>query len=52
MTEPLSDVIFIGMDDGAYEVTAEVAGSKAAQLWRMVRLALEVPPAFVMPISL
>ena len=34
------------------EVTADVAGSKAAQLWRMTRLGLNVPPAFVLPIAL
>lgn len=33
-------------------VTAEIAGSKAAQLWRMAQLGLDVPPAFVMPTNL
>ena len=33
-------------------VTPEIAGSKAAQLWRMARLGLDVPPAFVLPTSL
>lgn len=52
MTELVDSVRFIGMDDDPRELTAEIAGSKAAQLWRMARLGLDVPPAFVMPISL
>ena len=34
------------------DITPEIAGSKAAQLWRMVQLGLDVPPAFVMPTTL
>lgn len=38
-----------GAPGGAAELTAELAGSKAAQLWQMGRLGLTVPPAFVLP---
>lgn len=34
------------------DVLPEVAGSKAAQLWRMAQLGLDVPPAFVLPTTL
>ena len=33
-------------------VTADIAGSKAAQLSQMARLGLDVPPAFVLPTTL
>src|ERR1019366_9338160 len=46
-----SEPIFIGPDGSNTEVTAKTAGSKAAMLWRMGRLGLAVPPAFVMPNS-
>ena len=32
--------------------TAELAGSKAANLWQMAKLGLKVPPAFVLPTRL
>jgi pyruvate,orthophosphate dikinase len=44
--------IFIGPDGTDVEVTAAAAGSKAAMLWHMTQLGLEVPPAFVMPTAL
>jgi pyruvate,orthophosphate dikinase len=43
--------LFITADIGQ-PVTAEAAGSKAAELWLMARLGLDVPPAFVMPTTL
>ena len=52
MTLSNSEPIFIGPDGSNTEVTAKTAGSKAAMLWRMGRLGLAVPPAFVMPNSL
>ncbi|QBR70569.1 pyruvate, phosphate dikinase [Beijerinckiaceae bacterium] len=44
--------LFIGPGGTGVEVTAGAAGSKAAMLWRMHQLGLEVPPAFVMPTAL
>ena len=44
--------LFIGVSGGAEPLTVETAGSKAAQLWRMSGLGLNVPPAFVMPTGL
>lgn len=44
--------LFIGTADAHAELTPEIAGAKAAQLWRMSRLGLDVPPAFVLPTSL
>ena len=44
--------LFIGIPGSADELTAEVAGSKATQLWRMHKLGLNVPPAFVLPTAL
>lgn len=44
--------IFIGRGGTGVEVTAEAAGSKAAMLWRMNQLGLDVPPAFVMPTAM
>ena len=52
MTHSNFEPIFIGPDGSDTEVTAKTAGSKAAMLWRMGRLGLAVPPAFVMPSSL
>jgi len=43
---------YIGVPGGAGELTADVAGSKAAQLWRVSSLGLNVPPAFVLPTAL
>lgn len=45
--------LFIGIaGDGNAELTPEIAGSKAAELWCMSRLGLNVPPAFVLPTAL
>ncbi|MFZ2871898.1 PEP/pyruvate-binding domain-containing protein [Zavarzinia sp.] len=44
--------LFIGTPEGRTELTAEIAGAKAAQLWHMSRLGLDVPPAFVLPTTL
>ena len=52
MTHSNFEPIFIGPDGPDTEVTGKTAGSKAAMLWRMNRLGLAVPPAFVMPSSL
>ncbi|SME96663.1 pyruvate phosphate dikinase [Tistlia consotensis] len=46
------DPLFIAMAGDEAEVTPEAGGSKAAQLWRMGRLGLPVPPAFVLPTAL
>ena len=43
---------FIGIAGSNDELTPEVAGSKATELWRMSRLGLSVPPAFVLPTTL
>ena len=47
-TEPL----FIASDAASGSITAELAGSKAAELAHMARLGLDVPPAFVLPTTL
>ncbi|MFA5122457.1 PEP/pyruvate-binding domain-containing protein [Zavarzinia sp.] len=44
--------LYIGTDEARTELTAEVAGGKASLLWRMSRLGLNVPPAFVLPTGL
>ncbi len=44
--------LLIGGAQDTPEITAAVAGSKAAQLARMARLGLDVPPAFVLPTGL
>ncbi|SKA35658.1 pyruvate phosphate dikinase [Enhydrobacter aerosaccus] len=44
--------LFIASGTKGPEITAEVAGSKAVGLWRMARLGLPVPPAFVLPTAL
>ena len=44
--------LFIGVSGSGGALTAETAGSKAAQLWRMSTLGLNVPPAFVLPTGL
>ena len=44
--------LYIGIPEASREVTADHAGSKAALLWRMSRLGLNVPPAFVLPTTL
>ena len=42
----------IGVAAAGDELTPELAGAKAAELWRMSRLGLPVPPAFVLPTTL
>ncbi len=44
--------LYIGIGGRTDELTPELAGSKAAQLWQMRRLGLNVPPAFVLPTTL
>lgn len=44
--------LFIGTAGRSDELTPELAGSKASQLWQMKRLGLNVPPAFVLPTEL
>jgi pyruvate,orthophosphate dikinase len=44
--------LFIGAGAGSAAVTRELAGSKAAELWHMAKLGLDVPPAFVLPTTL
>ena len=46
------DPLFIGGGSGSVAVTPEHAGSKAAELWHMAKLGLDVPPAFVLPTTL
>ncbi len=46
------DPLFIARAGSSPMVTPEIAGSKAAQLWRMAQLGLDVPPAFVLPTTL
>lgn len=43
---------FIGIPGHARPLSPESAGNKAAQLWRMSRLGLDVPPGFVLPAAL
>jgi pyruvate,orthophosphate dikinase len=52
MTDATSQPFFVVPADTSSEATAELLGSKAAQLARMSRLGLPVPPAFVMSTSL
>jgi len=46
------NLFLIGPDGSNDPLTAEVAGAKAAELWRMARLGLTVPPAFVLSTGL
>ncbi len=46
------DPLLIARSGSSPTVTAEIAGSKAAELWRMAQLGLDVPPAFVLPTNL
>ena len=39
--------LYIGTAGQSDELTPELAGSKAALIWQMTRLGLNVPPAFV-----
>jgi pyruvate,orthophosphate dikinase len=52
MTDVASEPFFVVPADASSDANAELVGSKAAQLARMGRLGLPVPPAFVMPTSL
>ena len=52
MTDAVSEPFFVTLADASLDANVELVGSKAAQLARMSRLALPVPPAFVMPTSL
>jgi pyruvate,orthophosphate dikinase len=42
------DLFLIGPDGSRKPLASESAGAKAAELWRMARLGLRVPPAFVL----
>ncbi len=42
-----NDLFIIGAGAGDRALSAEIAGSKAANLWQMAKLGLKVPPAFV-----
>jgi pyruvate,orthophosphate dikinase len=42
---------WLGPDRPDSDVTPELAGSKAAGIWRMANLGLPTPPAFVLPTS-
>ena len=44
--------LYIATAGAGAELTPEIAGGKAALLWRMSRLGLDVPPAFVLPTTL
>ena len=46
------ELLLIASNGGSAEITQDIAGSKAAQLWRMAQLGLDVPAAFVMPTTL
>lgn len=43
-----NDLFFVGIDGEDRPLSAELAGSKAANLWQMAKLGLKVPPAFVL----
>lgn len=45
-------LLFIAAGASSPAVTATLAGSKAAELWHMASLGLDVPPAFVLPTTL
>ena len=44
----MRDLFLIGPDGEKQPLFPETAGAKAAELWRMARLGLSVPPAFVL----
>ena len=44
--------LYIGTAGQSDELTPELARSKAALIWQMTRLGLNVPPAFVLPTEL
>src|SRR3974390_1743918 len=52
MTDAVSEPFFVILADASLDANVQLVGSKAAQLARMSRLGLPVPPAFVMPTSL
>jgi pyruvate,orthophosphate dikinase len=45
-------MLWLGPESPDEGVTAQVAGSKADGIWRMARLGLRTPPAFVLPTTL
>ncbi|MEI9964573.1 MAG: PEP/pyruvate-binding domain-containing protein [Caulobacteraceae bacterium] len=45
-------MLWLGPRDPSEGVTAEIAGSKAEGIWRIGRLGLPTPPAFVLPTTL
>lgn len=47
-----NDPLFIASGVATAELTPELAGAKASELWHMARLGLDVPPAFVLPTGL
>ncbi len=51
MTGP-EQMLWLGADGAAEDAPPEIAGAKAAGIWRMGRLGLRTPPAFVLPTSL
>jgi pyruvate,orthophosphate dikinase len=51
MTSPGRLFYWLGPDKPDPDVTPELAGSKAAGIWRMANLGLPTPPAFVLPTS-
>jgi pyruvate, orthophosphate dikinase len=44
----MRELFLIGRDGEQQALAPETAGAKAAELWRMARLGLNVPPAFVL----
>ena len=52
MTAKTRAMYWLGPEATDDDVTTELAGSKAAGLWRMARLGLAIPPAFVLPTTL
>ena len=52
MTDAASEPFSVAPAEASLDANIELIGSKAAQLARMSRLGLPVPPAFVMPTSL
>ena len=47
-----TDPLLIARNASSPLVAPEIGGSKAAQLWHMAQLGLDVPPAFVLPTTL
>lgn len=44
--------LYIGLPSGSAELDPKIAGTKAAELARMARIGLNVPPAFVLPTTI